>query len=242
MKYLKKIKTPVLALAVFSIVVLATGASYYWSGTQTTVWSNGTGSAVVLGEIVDVGTYSAAVATDAVANGSAGTVGLEGVYKIPKASGTTFSAGVPLFWTGTALTGTVATGYRFVGFANSAGNNGETYGFVRLAPYYAEGPRYLTATTAVTLSKYDLYGGHCAINCNATTMTLTLPAVASVPKGALLTVKKASGSSAGAITIDGNGDETIEGSATFTAIDAANDVATFLNTGAAWVLVGRYIQ
>jgi predicted RecA/RadA family phage recombinase len=241
MKYLKKIKTPVLALAVFSIVVLATGASYYWSGTQTAVWSNGTGSAVVLGEIVDVGTYSAAVATDAVANGSAGTVGLEGVYKIPKASGTTFSAGVPLFWTGTALTGTVATGYRFVGFANSAGNNGETYGFVRLAPYYAEGPRYLTATTSVTLSKYDFMGGHCVINCNATTMTLTLPAVADIPKGALLTVKKTHGSSAGAITIDGNASETIEAGATYTAVDAADDVATFLNTGSAWVLVDAYI-
>lgn len=71
----------------------------------------------------------------------------------------------------------------------------------------------------------------------STGRTLTLPPAADCT-GRSLTVKTLA---AQVVTLDGNGAETIEGSATFTALDAVNDVATFISNGTAWLLTSARI-
>lgn len=68
--------------------------------------------------------------------------------------------------------------------------------------------------------------------------TLTLPPAADAA-GKFLTVKNLA---AQVLTLDGNAAETIEGAATFVALDAANDVATFYCNGTTWHLVSGRIS
>lgn len=65
--------------------------------------------------------------------------------------------------------------------------------------------------------------------------TVTLPAVASC-KGKVLTVKKVD-AGANAVTVDGNGSEEIEGSATVS-LSAQWDSVTVQSTGSAWIILG----
>lgn len=75
---------------------------------------------------------------------------------------------------------------------------------------------------------------------NTTARTLTLPAVASVRAGGWLRVVKTTAAAA-AVTLDGNAAETIDGSATYTAIDAQYDTALLLCTGSEWIILSRDI-
>lgn len=68
--------------------------------------------------------------------------------------------------------------------------------------------------------------------------TLTLPLAADCT-GRTFTVKNLA---AFAITLDGNGSETIDGAATFAAADAANDHVQIMSTGTAWLIVNARIQ
>ena len=65
-------------------------------------------------------------------------------------------------------------------------------------------------------------------------------AVASVPEGARLRVKKTS-SDAKKITLDGDASEQIGGGTTYASIDADGDTALFVNTGSAWQLIDSTI-
>lgn len=73
---------------------------------------------------------------------------------------------------------------------------------------------------------------------NTAARTLTLPAVATVRAGGWIRVVKTS-SDAYAITLDGNSSETIDGSATYAAIDAQYDCALLVCTGSEWIILNR---
>ena len=75
---------------------------------------------------------------------------------------------------------------------------------------------------------------------NSAAVTLTLPAVATVRAGGRLRIVKLT-DNAYAVTLDANASETIDGSATFAAINAKYDVAELLCTGTEWVIVSRDI-
>lgn len=76
---------------------------------------------------------------------------------------------------------------------------------------------------------------------NTAGRTLTLPPVASVRAGGWLRVIKTSAAAA-AVTLDGNGSETIDGAATLATIDSIYDVAHLVCTGTEWVVVSRDIS
>ena len=75
---------------------------------------------------------------------------------------------------------------------------------------------------------------------NSTARTLTLPPVASVRAGGWIRVVKTSAAAA-AVTLDGDGSETIDGSATLATIDAQYDVAHLVCTGTEWIVLSRDI-
>jgi predicted RecA/RadA family phage recombinase len=201
-------------------------------------WTNGTGSSAANNSIVVVGKERLGVATVAIANGSTGSVASEGVFEVTKVGSQAWAVGDKVFWNGTAFTKTVALNSYFAGYAaETAGSgSGVTTGYIRFAPFAEEGPRYLASGEAtIALAAQDFYGGHLTLVASvAGTATVTLPAVASTPIGKVLTVKKTGTS--GAITLDPNDTEQINGGNTYTALDAQNDMADFINTGAAWLL------
>jgi len=75
------------------------------------------------------------------------------------------------------------------------------------------------------------------ILCNAGSMTVTLPA-ASGASGRVYVIKKIS-STAGTITIDPNGTETIDGVATNTSISAQYQSLTVQSNGTSWFIIGK---
>lgn len=75
---------------------------------------------------------------------------------------------------------------------------------------------------------------------NSAARVVTLPAVASVRPGAWIRLIKTN-SAAFAVTLDGNGTETIDGATTFAGVDALNDVVQLMCTGSGWTIVSRDI-
>ncbi len=75
---------------------------------------------------------------------------------------------------------------------------------------------------------------------NSDARTLTLPAVAAVRAGGWIRVVKTS-AAAYAVTLDGNASETIDGAATYAAIDARYDCALLLCAGSEWIILSRDI-
>ncbi len=70
--------------------------------------------------------------------------------------------------------------------------------------------------------------------------TMTLPA-ASTAKGQILIIKKID-ADANAVTLDGDGAETIDGQATNAEIDANYDMLMLICDGSEWHIVGRWIH
>lgn len=64
-------------------------------------WVNGTGSAVISGQVVRVGKVMG-VALVAIANGATGAVQLTGVFEVPKVSGAVIAQGENLVWDASA--------------------------------------------------------------------------------------------------------------------------------------------
>ncbi len=64
-------------------------------------WVNGTGSAVISGQVVCVGKVMG-VALVAIANGATGAVQLTGVFEVPKVSGAVIAQGENLVWDASA--------------------------------------------------------------------------------------------------------------------------------------------
>lgn len=93
------------------------------------------GADVTSGQIVKVGTL-VGVATGDVASGATGQVAIAGVYTLPKASATVFTAGAPAYVSGTATVVTAtATGADYAGRAIAPAASGTTSVRVLLASY-----------------------------------------------------------------------------------------------------------
>lgn len=201
-------------------------------------WTNDTGSSAASGAVVRFGTYGVGIVQTTTANGAAGVVATEGVHKLAKVSGTAFTQGQRLFWdvTNSRLDSAVAANHLFVGYAAEPAASGATTAKVLLAPFADEGTRYLSLSATTTLTVADFVSGHLVLylNTQAGAFTTNLPSVADVPIGARFTARRA-GTGTNAATLDPAGSELINGGATYAALDAANDVATFVSTGAAWV-------
>lgn len=60
-------------------------------------WTNGTGSAVVSGQVVAIGNILAVALVD-IANGASGSVKTRGVFTVPKVSAAVIAAGESLTW------------------------------------------------------------------------------------------------------------------------------------------------
>ena len=94
-------------------------------------WVNGTGSAVVSGQVVKFGTRILAVAAVDIANGASGTVHLVGVFKVPKVTGAVWAAGEVLSWDASAANFDDASAVPAAGdlagsvIAIAAGTNGQ---------------------------------------------------------------------------------------------------------------------
>jgi len=75
---------------------------------------------------------------------------------------------------------------------------------------------------------------------NAAARTLTLPPVAAVRAGGWFRLVKTNATAA-AVTLDGHGSETIDGTATYAGVDSAYDGVLLLCTGTEWVILSRDI-
>ena len=75
---------------------------------------------------------------------------------------------------------------------------------------------------------------------NSAARTLTLPPVATVRSGGWIRIIKTS-AAAFAVTLDGSGEEQIDGAETYAGIDAAYDTAHLHCTGDAWIILSRDI-
>lgn len=60
-------------------------------------WTNGTGAAKAAGSVIAIG-QTLGVALVDIANGATGSVGLEGVFSVPKVSGAVIAQGESLLW------------------------------------------------------------------------------------------------------------------------------------------------
>lgn len=98
--------------------------------------------------------------------------------------------------------------------------------------------RWMAATGAQTISKFDV--GKTIFVPNTAALTLTLPPVADVPHGGRLQFVKTT-TDAEIVTLDGDGSENIDAATTLTTIDAAYDCAELVNNGTRWVVLNRDI-
>lgn len=72
-------------------------ASNYQQPGQVIDWTNGTGSAVVSGQVVAIGNILG-VALGAIADGATGSVEIGGVYGVPKVTAAVIAQGESLTW------------------------------------------------------------------------------------------------------------------------------------------------
>jgi hypothetical protein len=77
-------------------------------------------------------------------------------------------------------------------------------------------------------------------NTSGGAVTITLPAVADAAGLILIFIR--TGAGANALTIDGDGAETINGAANNADMDAQYDMLTLYCDGTEWFIIGRYIQ
>jgi hypothetical protein len=114
---------------------------------------------------------------------------------------------------------------------------------VRLAPEFSTTRTENQQTLSLADASATLGIGHMnktLLMSNTAARTLTLPSVSTVRAGAWFRLIKVS-SAAFAITLDGAGAETIDGSATFSGVDAQYDTVLLLCTGSEWVILSRDI-
>lgn len=216
-------------------------ATTYTAEGKVIDWTNGTGSAVSSGDLVQVGQYSMGVASVDIANGSTGSVTIYGVHTLAKNTSDALAAGDPVYWDGSAsecINAYVANSY-FIGFATEAATASATTCEVAMQPFGAEGAgRRLAVTAATDLESQDFLNGSGEVYldvANTGAIAVTLPTVADIPVGSKLVVKKTT-ADAVAVTLDPDGSEQIAGGATFATIDANNDRAVFYSDGSEWIL------
>ena len=202
-------------------------------------------STIAADDVVVIGNKQLGIALVDIATSSTGSVATEGVFQLAKNTSDAVVIGQKLWWDATAeeVINAPALNAYFIGYAFAAAGASATTVLVDLEEFSEEGPRALTlaATGAIALNTGDFGGGDLILFApNTAAQTVTLPAVAAIPPGSKLFVRKTSADVA-AVTLDGNASETVGGGATFATIDAANDLAQFVSTGAAWALVQSVI-
>ena len=207
--------------------------------------TNTTATPILSGQPTPIGTRQMAVALVDILPGATGSAQTEGVFLVNKAVGSPIMAGQAVFWNATTQTaaGVASPGDWFIGWAFRSALLAATTVEVALQKFSDEGPRLLMlpATGASSLTAADLMGGHTTVLvANTAAKTVALPSVATVPLHAVLRVKKAGGG-AFAITLDPASSETINGGATYTALDADGDFAEFQSDGTAWQLINSKI-
>jgi predicted RecA/RadA family phage recombinase len=194
---------------------------------------------------VRIGLLQMGIALVTIAANTTGSVGLEGVYELPKNTSDAVVQGNHVWWDPSAAEciNAPVTGALFIGYAFEAAGASAATLLVKLEEFDAEPPRLLSlaATGNQTLAAADFLCGDLTIlGPNTGALSMILPPIADVPIGAKFTLRKTAAAAA-AITIDGNASETVGGSATFASIDANNDWATFQSDGSAWQLIASVI-
>jgi predicted RecA/RadA family phage recombinase len=220
-------------------------AKNYIQGDDVIQWTNGTGAAVKSGDPVVVGNKQMGIALVDIASTASGSVGLCGVFSLAKNTSDAVTLGQKLWWdaANAEVINAPAINAYFIGYAFEAADDSDTTILVELEEFSEEGPRALTlaATGAQTLNVGDFGGGELILFVpNTAAKTVNLPSVAAIPPGSKLFVRKTSADAA-AITLDPASTEEIGGGATFATIDANNDFAQFVSTGAAWNLMHSVI-
>lgn len=204
------------------------------------------GSALASGAVTPLGLLALGIVQATVASGASGEAGRVGVHSLAKTTGTAAAAFGRAFWDSSTAKVVMApaAGAYFLGWFAEAASSAATTCTVLIAQSFSqEGPRLLTlaATGNQSLTAADFLGGDLTILVpNSEALTVALPAVATIPAGARLRVRKTAAAAA-AVTLDPDGSEQIAGGNTHAAIDANADTAVFHSTGAAWVLVDSAI-
>jgi predicted RecA/RadA family phage recombinase len=115
-------------------------ATNYQQRGESITWTNGTGSAVVSGQVVAVGNMIGIALVD-IANAATGSVAIEGVFSgIPKVTAAVFAQGEKLIWDSSAAkfddsAATPATGDITGGAtAYAAGTSSDTTCTIKLTP------------------------------------------------------------------------------------------------------------
>jgi len=214
--------------------------NYKHSGSNI-AFVNGTGVAIASGAPVAIGNQQMGIALVDIAIGATGQAAKEGVFELAKNTSDAITQGQKLWWdaANAEVINAPALNSYFIGYADQAELAATTTVSVGLEEFSEEGPRVLTlaATGNQTLNIGDFGGGDLTLLAtNTAAQTVNLPAVATISPGSKLFVRKTS-ADAFAVTLDPAASETIAGGATFATIDAANDLAQFVSTGAAWSLL-----
>jgi predicted RecA/RadA family phage recombinase len=206
-------------------------------------WTNGTGSAVVLGEPVAFGTYGVGIAKDAIANTAVGPVALCGVFRMAKTAGAAINQGAQVFitlgaGTTTAATATATKANHFVGFASATAASADTEVYVKLAPFTAEQSREITlaATGAETISPQACFNGKglSILIPNSAAKAVTFPVMSTIPEGMIIQTRKTAADAFAFTSTAGSGDAFV---GTLGTTDANNDRQTFITaTGGAVVI------
>jgi predicted RecA/RadA family phage recombinase len=193
--------------------------------------------ATAAGAVVLLPNGMAGVVSTGLAASQLGAIQTEGVFDFTAATGVTFAADEAVYWDASANTAinvaNLGSGDFLLGYATAAKVSGQL--FVRVNLNAASKARqHKTISTATTLDVSDL-DSTIFVNTQAAAVTVTLPPSASCV-GRRLTFIRA-GTGVNAITLDGNASETIDGIATYAAMDAIRDTVTIESDGANWFIV-----
>jgi predicted RecA/RadA family phage recombinase len=98
-------------------------------------WTNGTGSSVSVGGIVQVGNLGMGRANDTIANGSTGSVSIRGVFEFTALSTDTGTFGTPWYWDSTNSRATTTKTALPLGRGARLKSNGDTVAWILLQPF-----------------------------------------------------------------------------------------------------------
>jgi predicted RecA/RadA family phage recombinase len=201
-------------------------------------------AAALSGAVVQIADGRVGVVQSQLAAGQLGSVAITGIFKLTSDTAVVFADGETVYWdpvakTAVKSTGTVITGYP-VGPAVGGKLSGELSVNVAINAN-GQNRNILSSAVTRTLVKGDVPAGGLTFHADtqAGAFSVVLPPAADWIGRRITFVR--TGTGVNAVTIDGNAAETVDGSATFTALDAVRDTATFESNGTAVVLVAARI-
>ena len=209
-------------------------------------WTNGTGSAVSSGDVVQVGFRQYGIALADIASAAVGSVQLEGIFELAKNSGEAWAEGDPIYWDTDAEDCTkTPLLYAFIGYAVEVEGSSDTLGKVALARFNEDpqGNRYAyyagATATPVAIPATAFLGGNLLIETDSTTaIELDLPSVALFPLNRELEIRNDAGTNG--TTVDPAATDNFDGGtdgAALTDLDAVGDRERYRSVAAGWVTV-----